>query len=82
MFAIPQRHQIGSTNFVMDDNIVTVIATETRPIKLVYEGDPLVIMGNPLQNADLTYEYFYGVRYGCGLILPANNGIGIYDMTH
>lgn len=31
VLAIPQRHKIGSTDFVMDDNILTVIAGDDRP---------------------------------------------------
>lgn len=57
--AIPNRHKVGSTNFVMDDNTLTVIAGDEKPIKFVYEGDPLVIMGDPLKNQDLTQELKY-----------------------
>lgn len=81
-FAIPQRHQIGNTNFVMDDNVITILASGEKPIKCVYEGDPLVVMPDPLTQGDLTQNYLYGSRWGLGLILPANSGIGIYDMTH
>ena len=48
----------------------------------MYEGDPLVVMPDPLTQGDLTQNYLYGSRWGLGLILPANSGIGIYDMTH
>lgn len=80
--AIPQRHKVGSTQFVMDDNVLTIVAGDDKPIKFVYEGDPLVIMGNPADNMDLTQEYFYGERYGLGIVLAGGNaGIGRYDMT-
>ena len=79
--AVPQRHQIGTTNFILDDNVITVVAGEEKPIKVVYEGDPLMIMGDPLKNADLTQEYFYGEKYGMGLVLAGNAGIGCYTMT-
>ena len=52
----PQRHKVGTTEFVMDDNVVTIIAGDDKPIKVVYEGDPIVLMGDPMQNADLTQE--------------------------
>lgn len=78
----PQRHQVGSTNFVMDDDVLTIIAGDDKPIKVVYEGDPLVIMGDPLTNMDLTQEYFYGEKYGLGLVLAGGNaGIGRYEFT-
>jgi len=78
----PQRHKVGSTEFVLNDNLITVIAGDDRPIKIVYEGDPLVIMGDPLANADLTNEYFYAERYGVGLVLAGgNSGIGRYEIA-
>ena len=80
MVATPQRHVIGGTEFILSDDVVTVIATGDKPIKVVYEGDPLVIMGDPKLNADLTQEYFYASKWGTGLILPNNTGLGIYDM--
>lgn len=54
--AIPQRHQVGNTNFVFQDDVLTIVAGSDKPIKFVYEGDPLVIMGDPKTNADLTQE--------------------------
>ena len=55
--AIPQRHQVGSTNFVFQDDVLTIVAGDDKPIKFVYEGDPLVILGAPKTNADLTREF-------------------------
>lgn len=61
--------------------MLTIVATDERPIKFVYEGDPLVIMRDPIENADLTQEYFYSVRTGAGLVLAGNSGIGRYEMA-
>ena len=80
--AQPQRHKVGSTDFVFPDNQLTIIAGSDKPIKVVYEGNPLVIAGTPTQNADLTYEYLYIDRYGLALIMAGGNaGLGRYDMT-
>lgn len=80
--ATPQRHKVGSTDFVLDDNMLTIIAGDDKPLKVVYEGSPIVLMGNPTDNADLTQEYFYGSKYGTGIVLAGNNtGIGRYEMT-
>lgn len=76
----PQRHQMGSTSFVLPDDVLTIIAGDDKPIKVVYEGDPLVIMGDPLTNGDLTQEYLYGEKYGLGIVLAGGNaGIGRYE---
>jgi len=78
----PQRHKIGSTEFTMNDDVLTIIAGDDKPIKCVYEGDPIVLMGDPMTNADFTQEYLYGEKYGLGIVLAGNNaGIGRYEMT-
>jgi hypothetical protein len=78
----PQRHKVGSTEFVMSDNVYTIIAGDDKPIKCVYEGDPLVITGDPMNNADLTYEYLYADKLGMGIVLAGGNaGIGRYEVA-
>ena len=80
--ATPQRHKVGSTKFVLDDNMITVIAGDDKPIKVVYEGNPIVLLGDPMKNADFTQEYLYGVKYGTGIVLAGNNtGIGRYEIA-
>lgn len=80
--AAPQRHKVGSTEFTLDDNILTIIAGDDKPLKVVYEGEPIVLMGDPMSNADFTQEYLYGVKYGTGIVLAGNNtGIGRYEIS-
>lgn len=80
--AVPQRHKVGSTEFIMDDDIITIIAGDEKPIKVVYEGNPIVLMGDPMSNADFTQEYLYGEKYGLGIVLAGgNSGIGRYEMS-
>ena len=55
----PQRHKINSTEFVLDDDVIHVIAGNKKPIKVVYEGSPIVLMGDPMSNGDLTQELTY-----------------------
>lgn len=79
----PQRHKVGSTQFVMDDNMLTVIAGDDKPLKVVYEGQSTIVLGEPMQNRDFTQDYFYGEKYGMGIILAGGNaGIGRYEITH
>ena len=78
----PQRHKVGSTDFVLADDMLTIIAGDDKPIKCVYEGDPIVIMGEPTANGDLTQEYLYGEKYGMGIVLAGGNaGIGRYEIA-
>ena len=87
--AIPQRHKVGfngyptqqDNGFLLNDNILTVIAGDDKPLKVVREGDGIVHMGDPFDNMDLTQEYLYGERYGMGLLLAGgNHGIGRYEI--
>lgn len=78
--ATPNRHKVGTTDFVLADDVLTIIAGDDKPIKFVYEGDPIVLMGDPMQNADFTQEYLYGEKYGLGIVLAGGNaGIGRYQ---
>lgn len=78
----PQRHKVGSTEFTLDDDMLTIIAGDDKPIKCVYEGNPIVLMGDPMSNGDLTQEYLYGEKYGLGIVLAGGNaGIGRYEIV-
>lgn len=78
----PQRHKVGSTEFTMNDSMLTIIAGDDKPIKCVYEGNPIVLMGDPMSNGDLTQEYLYGEKYGMGIVLAGGNaGIGRYEIA-
>lgn len=57
--ALPQRHEVGSTNFIFDDKTLTIVAGDAKPIKVVYEGQSTVILGDPMRNADFTQELRY-----------------------
>ena len=61
--AVPQRHKVGSTGFVMNDNVLTILAGDQKPIKVVREGNGLVHMGDPFDNQDLTQELEYECFY-------------------
>lgn len=78
----PQRHKFGSTEFILPDNVFTVIAGGDKPVKVVYEGEPMMIQSDPLSNGDLTYEYLYSEKYGMGIVLAGGNaGIGRYEVA-
>lgn len=82
--AVPQRHQVGTDTFILPDDMLTILVGDAgKPIKLVREGDPLIITKDPSENNDLTQEYFYAEKYGVGFVFAGNrnSGIGIYDIA-
>lgn len=78
----PQRHKVGSVEFVFPDDTLTIIAGDDKPIKCVYEGQSVILMGDPMQNKDFTQDYLYGEKYGLGIVLAGGNaGIGRYQIA-
>lgn len=59
----PQRHKVGSTEFVLDDNVLTIVAGEDKPIKCAYEGESIILMGDPMNNADFTQELTFAKEH-------------------
>ena len=76
---INQVHAPGTTNFLLDDKKIYVIATDDKPIKVVTEGEGLIHMSDPFDNADLSQEYLYAESYG--IAIASAEQFGIYTMT-
>lgn len=79
VICLKQIHKTNSDEFLLNDNEIYVIAGDDKPIKFVTEGDATIIVGNPLDNADLSQEYLYGENYGVGLAMA--DKFGIYTMS-
>ena len=74
MVSMKQRHQIGSTNFILPDDVIYVIAGDTKPVKRVTEGSVTMLMGDPMNKADLSQEYLMMKRTGIGLVMDRDFG--------
>lgn len=80
VIGMPQRHKVGTSEFIFDDKVLTIIAGDQKPFKFVYEGDPIAIMKDPTTNMDLTPEYFFGEKWGVGIVMAGgNSGVGRYQ---
>lgn len=79
MVAMKQRHAIGSTNFIMDDNSIYVFTSDSKPIKRVTEGDVTMLYGNSIDKADLTQEFLMMKRTGIGVVMDRQ--FGTYKMS-
>ncbi|MBR2399436.1 MAG: hypothetical protein IKA96_05710, partial [Alistipes sp.] len=60
--------------FALADDALWVIAADDKPVKVVNEGDGLLIDRDPSANADLTQEYVYGQGIGVGVICASKLG--------
>lgn len=56
-FRMMNSHKTGTTNFILNDTDILVVAGDDKFIKHYTEGDALIIVGEPTNNADLTQEY-------------------------
>ena len=72
--ALEQAHIPGTSEFALADDALWVIAAEDKPVKVVNEGDGLLIERDATQNADLTQEYVYAQGMGVGVICAAKLG--------
>lgn len=69
VIAMQNAHKVGSTDFVLNDTDLHVVAGEDKFIKYVTEGDTLIIPGTPMSNADLSQEFLMAQRNNTGIVM-------------
>lgn len=79
MICLKQAHKADGSTFVLADNVLYVIASDDKPIKMVNEGEGLLIQKEATTNADLTQEYVYGQAYGTAVACASK--LGIYTIA-
>ena len=79
MTSVINRHKVGTNDFILPDNRLWVVAANDRFIKFVTEGDNYINSKDMTENADMSQEYVYIEKTGCGILLGAK--LGIYDLT-
>lgn len=72
--ALEQAHIPGTSDFALADDALWIVAADDKPIKVVNEGDGLLIERDATQNADLTQEYVYAQGVGVGVVCAAKLG--------
>lgn len=79
LVAVKQRHKSGTDDFILDDNVLYVFAGDTKPIKRVTEGDVTMLMGTPMNNADMSQEFLMMKRTGIAVIF--DHDFGVYNLS-
>ena len=79
MLCLKQAHKPGTSTFALNDSKIWVLASDDKPIKVVNEGDGLLLEREPGDNSDLTQEYIYGQAMGIGVICAAK--LGVYTLA-
>ncbi len=78
MLALKQAVNRDGT-FILTADRIYVMASDDKPIKMVNEGEGLIIDNPATNNQDLTQEYVYAQSYGLGVIASAP--LGIYNFA-
>lgn len=73
VIAMKNAHKAGTTDFVLNNDII-VVSGDDKFVKMVTEGDTTIIDRNPLDNADLSQEYFVAQRYGIATAMATEAG--------
>ena len=79
MIYLPQRHKVGTDDFLLNDNKIIVLAGDEKPIKYVTKGEGILSVNDPLQTPDFTQNYLYGEESGIGVAFSGK--LGIYSMS-
>ena len=75
MVVMKQRHEVCSTNFILPDNDLYIIAGEEKFIKHVTEGTTDIATKGYWENQDLTQEYAMFQRTGNAVVMAKKAGI-------
>ena len=75
MIYLPQRHKVGTDDFLLNDNKIIVLAGDEKPIKYVTKGEGILSVNDPLQTPDFTQNYLYAEESGIGVAFSGKLGI-------
>lgn len=79
VFGLKNGHKIGTTDFLLNDTDIYVVAGDDKFIKCVIEGDSTIITGDPTKNADLSQEFTMLQKYGVAVAL--SQAFGVYRFS-
>ena len=79
MVMMKQRHRAGTTDFILNDNVLYVFAGDSKPVKRVTEGEVTMLMGDPMTNADLSQEFLMMKRTGVAIVMDRD--FGAYNLA-
>lgn len=74
-FRLINGHKNGTTDWILNDSDIYVVAGEDKFIKCVNEGETTIIDGDPTNNQDLTQEYTVINKNAIAIALSAEMGV-------
>lgn len=77
--SMKNAHKPNSTEFILPDDKLYVIASDSKFLKFVTEGETYIITGDQTKNADLTQDFLMMEQFGVAAVFE-DNGFGIYNL--
>ena len=79
MVALKQAHHIGTDDFIIDNNLLMVVPNlRDKFIKLVLEGDSVIVETAASNNMDLSMEYTFIKKSGVAVV--HGKKLGVYQI--
>lgn len=76
MMAIKQAHKVGSDEFAIDNGFIMVVPkTPDKFVKLVMEGDSMIVEGDGTNRKDFQRDYTFIKKAGVAVLSAAKYGI-------
>lgn len=80
MREIKQAHKVGTDTFAINDSFLLVVPNlDNSMVKIVNEGEARIKEIGGVDNADMSQEYFFGMKTGIGIV--AAHKYGIYRLS-
>ncbi|MCY9737435.1 hypothetical protein M5X17_27420 [Paenibacillus alvei] len=79
LMEIPQVFLPNTFEFALDDKKLLILPANTKPIKVVREGESIIMETDENKNMDMSKEYTFIHRYGIATVF--NNAYGVYDLA-
>lgn len=79
MVMLKQALKPGTDTFILNDSKIFVVASDEAPVKVVNEGEGIMLEKQANETNDLTQEYVYGQAFGTGVI--CGDKIGVYTIS-
>jgi len=80
LLEIPQVFKRNTFDFKLDDNVLMVLATDNKPVKVVREGQSMIKeVSSGTENLDMSIEHMFLTQYGVATVF--NNAYGVYTVS-
>lgn len=80
VYALKQVHKSGTDTFVLQDNVIYVVAGDDKFIKFVDEGETIIDDRDFTMNSDSTMEYRMTQKWGVAIAF-SSKGFGRYTIS-